>query len=155
MPWARSFYELLGTVTMEVGREMPGHVADRLQAALWREAIRLVGEGVAGAEDVDTAVFCGARAAPGRHRPGAAVPSRRRGRGLGRSAAGEGGLAAFREQYAGGFRRGRDDLGDPRLDPPAVERLVLGLAQAEKGTPIGDLAEQRDALVGSFTQVKG
>jgi 3-hydroxyacyl-CoA dehydrogenase len=42
-------------VTIEVRREVPGHVANRLQAALWREAIHLVNEGVATVEDVDTA----------------------------------------------------------------------------------------------------
>jgi 3-hydroxyacyl-CoA dehydrogenase len=44
---ARRFYESLGKVTIEVKREVPGHVANRLQAALWREAVHLVNEGVA------------------------------------------------------------------------------------------------------------
>ncbi len=43
---ARRFYESVGKVTIEVQREVPGHVANRLQAALWREAIHLVMEGV-------------------------------------------------------------------------------------------------------------
>ena len=38
---------------------MPGHVANRLQAALWREAIHLVNEGVATVADIDTAVASG------------------------------------------------------------------------------------------------
>ena len=41
---------------IEVKREVPGHVANRLRAALWREAIHLVNEGVATVNDVDTAV---------------------------------------------------------------------------------------------------
>lgn len=40
-------YESVGKVTIEVRSEVPGHVANRLQAALWREAIHLVNEGVA------------------------------------------------------------------------------------------------------------
>ena len=56
---ARGFYESIGKVTIEVRREVPGHVANRLQAALWREAIHLVNEGVASVVDVDKAVSAG------------------------------------------------------------------------------------------------
>ena len=41
------------------GLERPGHVANRLQAAVWREAIHLVKEGVASVEDVDKAMWAG------------------------------------------------------------------------------------------------
>jgi 3-hydroxybutyryl-CoA dehydrogenase len=56
---AQSFYESCGKVTIRVQKEVPGHVANRLQAALWREAISLVVEGVASAKDVDKAVSTG------------------------------------------------------------------------------------------------
>ncbi len=56
---ARGFYEAIGKVTIEVKREVPGHVANRLQAALWREAIHLVNEGVVTVEDIDTAISSG------------------------------------------------------------------------------------------------
>ena len=56
---ARAFYESVGKVTIEVRKEVPGHVANRLQAALWREAISLAANGVASVEDVDTAVWAG------------------------------------------------------------------------------------------------
>lgn len=46
-------------VTIRLHREVPGHVANRLQAALWREAIHLVTTGVATVEDVDKAVWAG------------------------------------------------------------------------------------------------
>lgn len=145
VPWTRRFYESLGKVTIEVRREVPGHVANRLQAALWREAIHLVNEGVASVEDVDTAVSAG----PGL-RWAAMGPTL-----LFHLGAGEGGLAAFCERYADSFHRWWDDLGDPRLDEPTVERLVLGLAAANGGTTVEDLAGQRDALVRSFIEVKG
>ena len=56
---AEAFYREVGKVTIRVNKEVPGHVANRLQAALWREAIHLVDEGVASVEDVDTAVWAG------------------------------------------------------------------------------------------------
>ena len=40
-------------------REVPGHVANRLQAALWREAIHLMMIGAASVEDIDTAIWAG------------------------------------------------------------------------------------------------
>jgi carnitine 3-dehydrogenase len=59
VPEAEGFYRLVGKVTIRVNREVPGHVASRLQAALWRQVIHLVKTGVASVEDVDTAVWAG------------------------------------------------------------------------------------------------
>ena len=56
---AERFYEACGKVTIRMNKEIPGHVANRLQSALWREAIHLVVEGVASVEDVDKAVWAG------------------------------------------------------------------------------------------------
>lgn len=56
---AREFFENLGKVPVVLKKEKPGHIANRLQAALWREAISLVAEGVASVEDVDRAVWAG------------------------------------------------------------------------------------------------
>ena len=75
---AEQFYQAVGKVTIRVNREVPGHVANRLQAALWREAIHLVKQGVASVEDVDKAVWAGPRTALGRHGPDHAVSSGRR-----------------------------------------------------------------------------
>jgi 3-hydroxyacyl-CoA dehydrogenase len=130
---ARGFYESVGKVTIEVRREVPGHVANRLQAALWREAIHLVNEGVATVEDVDTAVSSG----PG-VRWAVMGPTL-----LFHLGAGEGGLTAFCERYAESFNRWWDDLGRPRLDEATAARLVEGL-------PVGDveqLAGERDRLL--------
>jgi len=44
---------------IHIRREVPGHVANRLQAALWREALHLVAEGIASVADVDTAISAG------------------------------------------------------------------------------------------------
>ena len=75
---AEAFYRQVGKVTIRVQREVPGHVANRLQAALWREAIHLVESGVASVEDVDKAVWAGPGSAMGRDGAAYAVPSRRR-----------------------------------------------------------------------------
>ena len=62
---ALAFYTAIGKRPIHIWREVPGHVANRLQAASWREALHLVAEGVASVADIDTAISAG---------PGCAVP---------------------------------------------------------------------------------
>jgi carnitine 3-dehydrogenase len=50
------FYTRIGKRPIRLKREITGHIANRLQTALWREAFHLVASGVASAEDVDTAM---------------------------------------------------------------------------------------------------
>jgi carnitine 3-dehydrogenase len=56
---AMAFYRALGKHPIHLRREVRGHVANRLQAALWQEAFHLVAAGVASVEDVDAAIAHG------------------------------------------------------------------------------------------------
>src|SRR5260370_15843373 len=56
---AAEFYTSIGQRTVRLNKEMPGHVANRLQAALSREVYYLVAEGVVSAAEVDTALSWG------------------------------------------------------------------------------------------------
>ena len=134
---AETFYKSVGKITIRVNKEVPGHVANRLQAALWREAIHLVNEGVASVEDVDTAVWSG----PGL-RWAAMGPTM-----LFHLGAGEGGLQSFCERYTDSFNRWWDDLGDLKLDPEIAEKLSNGVVKEAAGKPVESLASQRDQLV--------
>ena len=53
----KQFLKSIGKTPIILNKEVPGYIVNRLQAALWREAISLVAQGVANAEAVDTA-FC-------------------------------------------------------------------------------------------------
>jgi len=55
----RQFFAEHGKVPVVLRKEIPGHVANRFQAALWREAIELVRSGVVSVEDVDRALTAG------------------------------------------------------------------------------------------------
>lgn len=134
---AEMFYAEVGKVTIRLNKEVPGHVANRLQAALWREALHLVKEGVASVEDVDTAVWAG----PGL-RWGAMGPHM-----LFHLGAGEGGMAAFCARYAESFHRWWDDLGDPRLDENIGALLAVGLEDEAGGQSLEKLGAARDALI--------
>lgn len=133
---ARDFYASIGKVTIEVRREVPGHVANRLQAALWREAIHLVAEGVATVADVDAAISSG----PGL-RWATMGPTHLFHLGA------DGGLAQFCENYADSFNTWFDDLGSAHLDATTIPLLVEGIAAATASTSRADLAERRDALL--------
>ncbi|MDR0278060.1 MAG: 3-hydroxyacyl-CoA dehydrogenase [Paucimonas sp.] len=131
------FYDLVGKVTIQVHREVPGHVANRLQAALWREAIHLVSIGAASVEDVDKAVWAG----PGL-RWAAMGPTQ-----LFHLGGGPGGLKSFCEKYTESFHRWWDDLGNPRLDAETSARLVEGVLAESASASQAELSEARDALI--------
>ena len=50
-----ALYRALGKTPIRLRREVVGHIANRLQAAIWREAVYLAREGVASVEDIDLA----------------------------------------------------------------------------------------------------
>ena len=137
---AREFYESVGKVTIEVKREVPGHVANRLQAALWREAIHLVNEGVASVTDVDIAVASG----PGL-RWAVMGPST-----LFHLGGDIGGLADFCARYSVSFNRWWDDLGTPHLDEATIQKLVTGM---ENVGHMKDLVARRDELLGQIVRI--
>lgn len=134
---AEAFYADIGKVTIRVQKEVPGHVANRLQAAVWREAIHLVQSGVASVGDVDKAMSAG----PGL-RWAAMGPTTLFGLG-----AGPGGLAAFCDHFADTFNGWWDDLGTPRLNDQTATMLAAGLDEATKGASVDDMAARRDAMI--------
>src|SRR3954453_992882 len=56
---AMEFYKSIGKKPIHIKKEVRGHVANRLQAALWREACHLVAEGVVSVTDADAAIAYG------------------------------------------------------------------------------------------------
>lgn len=132
---AEHFYKACGKVTIRLDKEVPGHVANRLQAALWREAIHLVVEGVASVEDVDKAVWAGPGlrwAVMGPHM-------------LFSLASGGHGMDRFCERYRDSFHRWWEDLGAPTLTPEVGAVLTAGIADEEAGQDFQTLASSRDA----------
>ena len=134
---AEQFYKAVGKVTIRVNKEVPGHVANRLQAAVWREAIHMINSGVASVEDVDTAMWAG----PGL-RWSVMGPTM-----LFHLGAGEGGLEEFCERYTPSFNRWWDDLGELHLDADIAKKLVEGVAAEANGVSGEELAEKRDQML--------
>jgi len=132
---ARDFYLSVGKEPVLVGRDVPGYIANRLSAALWREAIELVRSGVATVEEVDKAVCYG---------PGLrwAVMGPHLIYHLGGGPAGIHGHVSHLTATKEGMLR---DLATWTTFPPETgELLESGLLAETGGRPLADLEAERD-----------
>ena len=135
---AMAFYRTIGKHPIEIRKEVPGHLANRLQAALWREAVHLVAEGVASVADVDAAISEG----PGLRWAlmGPHTTFHRAG--------GEGGMEHFLHHLLPALESWWTTLGDPKVDAAVQKILTEGVAEGTGGASTTELARRRDdALV--------
>jgi carnitine 3-dehydrogenase len=131
------FYTALGKRTIRVHKEVPGHVANRLQSALSREVYYLVAEGVVSAADADTALSWG----PGLRWGvmGSLL--------LNHLGGGQGGIEHFFEQFTGPMTAWWKVLGQPVLTPE-VQKKLIDSVRAEVGSrSIDELATERDEML--------
>jgi 3-hydroxyacyl-CoA dehydrogenase len=134
---AAEFYTSIGQRTVRLNKEMPGHVANRLQAALAREVYYLVAEGVVSAADVDTALCWG----PGL-RWGVMGNMM-----LNHLGGGPGGIEHFFQQFTGPMTAWWKTLGSPVLTLE-VQKKLIDSVHAEAGSrSIEELASERDEVL--------
>ena len=134
---AMAFYAGIGKKPIHIRKEVAGHLANRLQAALWREAVHLVADGVADVADVDAAIAYGPGlrwAIMGPHLTF-------------HLAGGVGGIEHFLDHLAVPLQSWWRDLGDPELTPELQRKLVDGVAAEADGRSIADLAGERDRIL--------
>jgi 3-hydroxyacyl-CoA dehydrogenase len=134
---ASKFFKSLGKQTIRLNKEVPGHVANRLQAALAREVYHLVADGVVSADDVDTALCWG--------------PGLRWGlmgnMMLNHLGGGQGGIEHFFQQFAGPMTAWWKVLGQPVLTPE-VQKKLIDSVHAEVGSrSIDELEAERDEML--------
>ena len=134
---AAEFYTSIGQRTVRLNKEMPGHVANRLQAALAREVYYLVADGVVSAADVDTALCWG----PGL-RWGVMGNMM-----LNHLGGGPGGIEHFFQQFTGPMTAWWKTLGSPVLTPE-VQKKLIDSVHAEVGSrSVDELAAERDEIL--------
>jgi len=134
---AAEFYTSIGQRTVRLNKEMPGHVANRLQAALAREVYYLVADGVVSAADVDTALSWG----PGL-RWGVMGNMM-----LNHLGGGPGGIEHFFQQFTGPMAAWWKTLGSPVLTPE-VQKKLIDSVHAEVGSrSIDELEAARDEIL--------
>jgi carnitine 3-dehydrogenase len=131
---ALDFYRGIGKHPIHIKKEVRGHVANRLQAALWREAVHLVAEGVASVADVDAAITYG----PGLRWPiyGPHLTFH--------LAGGVGGMEHFMKHLLGPMQSWWDDLGKPEMTADVQRQVIAGVAEEAQGRSISELAAGRD-----------
>ena len=134
---ASEFYTTLGKQTVRLRKEVPGHVANRLQAALAREVYYLVADDVVSVADVDKALCWG----PGLRWGimGQVL--------LNHLGGGQGGIEHFFDQFTGPMTAWWKVLGSPELTPEVRRKLVDGLRAEIGARSIAELEAQRDEIL--------
>jgi 3-hydroxyacyl-CoA dehydrogenase len=134
---ASQFYRAMGKRVVRLHKEVPGHVANRLQAALAREVYYLVAEGVVSVADVDAALCWG----PGLRWGimGQVL--------LNHLGGGQGGIEHFFQQFTGPLTAWWKVLGAPQLTPEVQRKLVDGVHAEVGSRSVDDLAAQRDEVL--------
>jgi carnitine 3-dehydrogenase len=134
---AMAFYAAIGKKPIHIRKEVAGHLANRLQAALWREAVHLVAEGVADVADIDAAIAYGPGLRWAIMGPNLTF----------HLAGGVGGIEHFMAHLAVPLQSWWRDLGDPELTPELQRRIIAGVAAEADGRSIAELAGERDRLL--------
>jgi 3-hydroxyacyl-CoA dehydrogenase len=135
---AMAFYASVGKRPIHLHKELAGHVANRLQAALYREVVHLIEQGVLDVADADTAVTWG----PGL-RWGAMGPTL-----LFHLGGGEGGIQHFMDHLSGPMAGLWKDLGSPMDFTPAIRKtLIDGVLSEANGRSLEELARERDEVL--------
>lgn len=143
--WTLAFYDAHGKTAIRLNREQPGHLVNRLQVAIWREAIDAVVSGVASVEDVDKAIAYGPGlrwALMGPHQ-------------IFHLAGGPGGMRNFLEHFGPNVEDWWRDMRDVTLTPEVKTALIDGIDAESAGHSVEDLAAARDTRLLDLLELLG
>lgn len=135
--WCIDFYRHIGKKPIHIRKEAVGHLANRLQAALWREAVSAVVTGLASVEDVDTAISAGPGlrwAAMGPHMTF-------------HLGGGEGGMDHMLQQFRPVFESWWATMSTPTLSDENCRQIIEGVRAEAQGRSIAELSAERDAIL--------
>lgn len=134
---AISFYAAIGKRPIHLKKEIPGHVVNRLQAALYREVVYLIQAGVLDVSDSDDAVSWG----PGL-RWGLMGPSL-----LWHLGSGPAGIKGFMDTFMDPLASSWKALGRPEITPELKQAIVDGVLKEAAGRSIEELSADRDSML--------
>jgi carnitine 3-dehydrogenase len=138
------FYASIGKKPIRLRKVLPGHVGNRLQAALYREILYLIQQGVLSVEDADIAVSYG----PGL-RWGVMGPSLQWHLG-----GGPGGIEQFVKQFMDGFAGLMKKLEMPDVTPELRQTIIDGVVKEANGQSVEQLAQAENQLVLEFLALR-
>jgi carnitine 3-dehydrogenase len=140
---AAEFLTYIGMHALRVRREVPGHLTDRLQEAIWREILHMVNDGVATTGELDDSIIYG---------PGlrwAAMGTNM----IYHLAGGEAGMRHMLAQFGPALKWPWTKLEAPELTESLIDKMVEGTRQQAAGRSIRELERLRDDYLVAIQQV--
>ncbi|MEU7577124.1 3-hydroxyacyl-CoA dehydrogenase NAD-binding domain-containing protein [Streptomyces sp. NPDC041068] len=132
--WASRFYEVAGKSVITMKSEVPGFIANRLQEALWREALHMVANGEATVQEIDDSITEGPGLRWAFMGPMLTFAL----------AGGEGGMAHMLDHFGPSLKSPWTRLEAPELDKKLYDAVVAGCDEEAAGRTIADLVAERD-----------
>jgi carnitine 3-dehydrogenase len=137
------FFTYIGMHALRVRREVPGHLTDRLQEAMWREILHMVNEGVATTGELDESIIYG----PGLRWAAMGMNL------IYHLAGGETGMRHMLAQFGPALKWPWTKLEAPELTETLIDRMVEGTQEQAAGRSIRELERLRDNYLVSIQQV--
>jgi 3-hydroxyacyl-CoA dehydrogenase len=131
------FYASIGKKPIHLKKELPGHVANRFQAALYREMLYLIEQDVLSVEDTDAAVCYG----PG---PRWGVMGQSLQWHLG---GGAGGIQHFMDHLMPPLEGMMKALGTPNITPELKQKVISGVMREAAGRSVDQLAQEENRVL--------
>ena len=135
--WLVDFYAAVDKRPLRLSRELPGFVGNRLQEAMWREALHMVAAGEATVSEIDEAIAYG----PGLRWAlmGPCLTFH--------LAGGGGGMAHMLDHFGPALLEPWTRLQAPPLTPQLRERMVAGCLEEADGRSVAELERRRDQFL--------
>src|SRR5437867_2941530 len=142
---AISFYASIGKKPIHLKKELPGHVANRFQAALYREMLYIIEQGILSVEDTDAAVSYG--------------PGLRWGV-MGQSlqwhlGGGAGGIKHFMDHLMDPLAGMMKALGTPNITPELKQKVVDGVMREAGNRSVDELAQDENRVLIGLLKLRG
>jgi carnitine 3-dehydrogenase len=141
--WLADFYTCVDKRPLRLSRELPGFVGNRLQEAMWREALHMVAAGEATVEEIDEAIAYG----PGLRWAlmGPCLTFH--------LAGGSAGMAHMLDHFGAALLEPWTRLEAPPLTPQLRERMVAGCLRQADGRSVADLERRRDEFLAELIEL--
>ena len=140
---AKEFYQSIGMHTLMVRREVPGHISDRLQEAMWREILHALNDDIATTEELDESIVYG----PGLRWSIMGMNQ------IYMMAGGKGGARHFIKQFGPALDWPWSHLKAPKLSEEIIDRFVNGTTLQADGKSISDMEKVRDECLVAIQRV--
>ena len=141
---AKKFYKSISMNPIMVKKELPGYLSDRLQEALWREALHIINEGYATTEDLDRAIEDG----PGMRYSlmGTFLTFH--------LAGGKAGMKHMLKQFGPALKLPWTKLKAPKLSKKLSSRVIKGTKQQAKGKSVAMISNIRDEYLVNLLKMR-